>query len=80
MNTILSPSISGTVAEMHYVLGKQFQPGEPLFRIVNTSVVWVLASVPVADIGKISSPRRAEFRVTGMSDKFEVNERNGDFS
>jgi RND family efflux transporter MFP subunit len=62
---------------MHYVLCKQFHPGEPLFRIVNTSVVWVLASVPAAEIGKIASPRRAVFRVTGMPDRFEIDERNG---
>ncbi len=76
-NFLLRSPISGTIAETHYTLGKQFQPGDPLFRIVNTSAVWLHASVPVGEIGKVSNPRRAEFRVAGMPERFEVHERNG---
>ncbi len=76
-NFLLRSPISGSIAGTYYVLGKQFQPGEPLFRIVNTSVVWLQVSVPVAEVGKVSAPRRAEFRVAGMPQTFEVNERNG---
>jgi RND family efflux transporter MFP subunit len=76
-NFLLRAPISGTIAETYYVLGKQFPPGDPLFRIVNTSIVWLRASVPVGEIGKISNPRRAEFHVAGMPGRFEVHERNG---
>jgi len=76
-NFLLRSPISGTIAEVSYVLGRQFQSGDQFFRIVNTSVVWLLASVPVAEIGRVSHPRRAEFRVTGMSEPFDINERNG---
>jgi RND family efflux transporter MFP subunit len=76
-NFLLRAPISGTIAEVSYVLGRQFQSGDQLFRIVNTSVVWLLASVPVAEMGRVSHPRRAEFRVTGMPEPFDINERNG---
>jgi len=76
-NFLLRSPISGTIAETYYVLGKQFPPGDPLFRIVNTSIVWLHASVPVGEIGRVSSPRRAEFRVAGMPERFEIHERNG---
>lgn len=76
-NFLLRSPISGTIAETYYTVGKQFQPGEPLLRIVNTSVVWLLASIPVSEIAKVSAPRRAEFRVTGLPEQFDVDERNG---
>lgn len=76
-NFLLRSPISGTIAGTHFVLGKQFQPGDPLFRIVNTAAVWLHASVPVGEIGKVSNPRRAEFRLAGIPERFEVHERNG---
>lgn len=76
-NFLLQSPISGTIVETGYTLGRQFQPGDPLFRVVNTSAIWLQASVPVGEIGKISNPRRAEFRVAGVPERFEVHERNG---
>lgn len=76
-NFLLRSPISGTIAESYYTLGKQFQPGDPFFRLVNTSAVWLHVSVPVGEIGKVLNPRRAEFRVTGVPERFEVHERNG---
>jgi RND family efflux transporter MFP subunit len=76
-NFLLRSPISGTVAEAYYVLGKQFQPGDPLLRVVNTSIVWLRVSVPVAEIGRLSNPRRVEFRIGGMTQRFEIHERNG---
>lgn len=76
-NFLLKAPISGTVHEASFILGKQFNAGEPLFRIVNSSTVWLQAFVPVAEAGKLRSPRRAEFHVAGFEETFEVNERNG---
>ncbi len=76
-NFLLKAPISGIVTEAPFVLGKQFDAGEPLFRVVNSSTVWLQAFVPVAEAGKLRSPRRAEFRVAGFDETFEVNERNG---
>ncbi len=76
-NFLLKAPISGTVTEAQFVLGKQFNAGEPLFRIVNSSTVWLQAFVPVAEAGKLRSPRRAEFHIAGFDETFEVNETNG---
>lgn len=76
-NFLLKAPIAGTVTEAHFILGRQFNAGEQLFRIVNNSTIWLQAFVPVAEAGKLRSPRRAEFRVAGFDETFEVNERNG---
>ncbi len=76
-NFLLKAPISGTVTEAHFILGKQFNAGEPLFRIVNSATVWLQAFVPVAEAGKLLQPRRAEFHIAGFTETFEVNERNG---
>ncbi|MDP2330818.1 MAG: efflux RND transporter periplasmic adaptor subunit [Reyranella sp.] len=41
---------SGTVVEKTAVEGMRFQPGETLFRIVDTSTMWVLAEVYEQDL------------------------------
>jgi Cu(I)/Ag(I) efflux system membrane fusion protein len=60
--TIAIPApTAGTVVEKAAVEGMRFQPGETLFRIVDTSVMWVvaeiyeqdLAFVKVGDIAKV---------------------------
>jgi RND family efflux transporter MFP subunit len=76
-NFLLKAPIAGIVAETHFVLGKQFEAGEPLFRIVNSAIVWLQASVPVAEADKLRAPRRAEFRIAGFDETFEVNDKNG---
>ncbi|MEK9137351.1 MAG: efflux RND transporter periplasmic adaptor subunit, partial [Bacteroidota bacterium] len=40
-NFLLKAPISGTITEAPFMLGKQFDAGEPLFRIVNSSTVWL---------------------------------------
>src|SRR5882757_5763849 len=49
--TIAVPSLAaGTVVEKMAVEGMRYQPGETLFRIVDTSVMWVLAEVYEQDL------------------------------
>ncbi|MEK9139399.1 MAG: efflux RND transporter periplasmic adaptor subunit, partial [Bacteroidota bacterium] len=74
--TLRSP-IAGTVVETFIVPGKQVKAGDPLFRIINTSSVWIKANVPVTEVGKLDNPRRASFRVPGFEEMFQVHERNG---
>ncbi len=49
--TIAVPSpVTGTVIEKMAVEGMRYQPGETLFRIVDTSAMWVLAEVYEQDL------------------------------
>ena len=49
--TIAVPSpVAGTVIEKMVVEGMRYQPGEMLFRIVDTSVMWVMAEVYEQDL------------------------------
>ncbi len=73
----LKTPISGTVAEVFVVPGKQVNGGEPLFRIINASTVWVRVNVPVTEIGKINKPNKAWMILSGVDDILEINERNG---
>jgi membrane fusion protein, copper/silver efflux system len=50
--TIPSP-VAGTVVDKSAIEGMHFQPGETLFRIVDTSVMWVLAEVYEQDLGYV---------------------------
>jgi Cu(I)/Ag(I) efflux system membrane fusion protein len=50
--TIPSP-VAGTVVDKIAIEGMRFQPGETLFRIVDTSVMWVLAEVYEQDLGYV---------------------------
>jgi membrane fusion protein, heavy metal efflux system len=74
--TLRSP-IAGTVVETFIVPGKQVKAGDPLFRIINASSVWIKANVPVTEIGKLNNPKRASFRVPGFEEMFQLHERNG---
>jgi membrane fusion protein, copper/silver efflux system len=47
--TIPSP-VAGTVVDKIAIEGMRFQPGETLFRIVDTSVMWVMAEVYEQDL------------------------------
>ncbi len=74
--TLRSP-LAGTVVETFIVPGRQVKAGDPLFRIINTSSVWIKANVPVTEVGKLNNPTRASFRVPGFEKMFQLHERNG---
>jgi len=73
---VLKAPLSGTVAEVHVVPGKQVNGGDPLFRIVNVSTVWLRANVPVTEVGKLKNPNRASFLIPGFDQPFRIDERN----
>jgi len=50
--TIPSP-VTGTVIEKPSVQGMRFMPGEPLYRIVDLSTMWVVAEVFEQDLGGV---------------------------
>lgn len=74
---VLRSPIAGTIVDASVVVGKQYKAGETLFRIINTSSVWVKANIPISDAGKLKNLKRATFRVDGFKKPFEIDERNG---
>jgi len=59
----------GIVIERNVKDGMRAAAGEVLFRIVDHSLVWVLADVPERDLGKVTEEQRATVRVRGFPDR-----------
>jgi membrane fusion protein, copper/silver efflux system len=60
---------SGTVIEKMAVEGMRFQPGETLYRIVDTSNMWVLAEVYEQDLGYVKVGDTAKVTVNAWPDR-----------
>lgn len=73
----LTAPISGTIAEMYVVPGKQVNAGDPLFRIINMNIVWIKARVAATDIAKVQNPSYAWLRLAGLDSPIEINQWNG---
>ena len=68
--TIAIPApVAGTVVEKMAVEGMRFQPGETLFRIVDTSVMWVLAEVYEQDLAYVKVGDMAKVTVNTWPDR-----------
>jgi RND family efflux transporter MFP subunit len=61
----LRAPIPGVVAQRHVVAGARVAAGDPLFTIVDPSVVWVRSQVPAARIRLIGTSGAARFRLEG---------------
>jgi Cu(I)/Ag(I) efflux system membrane fusion protein len=59
----------GHVIERTAVSGMRAAPGETLFRIVDHSLVWVLADVPERDVSSIKPGEPATIRVRSYPDR-----------
>ena len=69
--------ISGRVAEVYIVPGKPVNAGEPLFRIINASSVWVRVNIPVTEIALIGRPKQAWMQLSGVAEPYEISQKNG---
>ena len=68
--TIAVPSpVAGTVIEKTAIEGMRYQPGETLFRIVDTSVMWVLAEVYEQDLAFVKAGDMAKVVVNAWPDR-----------
>lgn len=68
--TIAVPApTAGTVVEKIAVEGMRYQPGETLFRIVDTSVMWVLAEVYEQDLAFVKVGDMARVIVNTWPDR-----------
>ena len=66
--SVLSP-VAGTVVEKMAVEGMRYQPGETLFRIVDTSAMWVLAEVYEQDLAFVKVGDMAKVTVNTWPDR-----------
>jgi len=68
--TIVVPApASGTVVEKMAIEGMRYQPGETLFRIVDTSVMWVLAEVYEQDLAFVKVGDMAKVTVNAWPER-----------
>jgi RND family efflux transporter MFP subunit len=65
---VLRSPIAGIIAERRIVAGARVQAGEPLFTVVDPSVVWVRARVPAASVPAVQQDVPATFRYEGAKD------------
>jgi Cu(I)/Ag(I) efflux system membrane fusion protein len=66
--TVLAPE-AGTVVEKMAVKGMRYQPGEVLFRIVDTSTMWVLVEVYEQDLAFVKVGDMAKVTVNTWPDR-----------
>lgn len=62
--------VSGTVVEVFSGTGKGIEAGQPIVRIVNTSTLWLKASLPALEAGKLPRQPAAQFTVAGQQGSF----------
>ena len=74
---LLRAPIAGTVAGVFVTPGKQVNAGEPLFRIIDMSSVWVRVNVPVMEIGEVSRPKMAWMNISGLNEPYLLTAENG---
>ena len=64
--------LAGVVAERRIAAGSRVAAGDPLFTIVDPSVVWLRVSVPAAAAPLVSPGSWTSFQVEGSSEVFEA--------
>jgi RND family efflux transporter MFP subunit len=67
---IVRAPISGTVVEVMTSNGRFMEAGQPIARIINTSLLHLRANVPVTEIGNIKRPDMASFTLPGLDKEF----------
>ncbi len=67
---IVRAPISGTVVEVMTSNGRFMDAGQPIARIINTSLLHLRANVAVTEIGNIKLPDKASFTIPGIGEEF----------
>lgn len=76
----MTAPIEGVVVEVDATEGRSVQVGEPMFRIVNLSELWVRARVPEQQAALIRPEQNAAMKLPGLDDwlPLEVSGANAD--
>ncbi|MEE9385500.1 MAG: efflux RND transporter periplasmic adaptor subunit [Nannocystaceae bacterium] len=64
----LTAPIDGTLVSVSATPGANVSPGQPLFRIVDTTQLWVIAQVPEQDAARLRTDRNPSFQLAGLDD------------
>jgi len=62
--------VGGTVVEVFSGTGRGIEAGQPMVRIVNTGTLWLKASLPALEAGKLPRQPTAQFTVAGQQGSF----------
>jgi RND family efflux transporter MFP subunit len=65
--------IDGTLVDVLATPGASVTPGQVLFRIVDTSELWIRARVPEQDVARVRSDRDAAFQIAGLDAYFPID-------
>lgn len=71
-DVLVRSPISGIVTSRTVVPGSRVDAGEPLFTVVDPSVVWLHVNVPAAQAGQVSSNSGASFSLEGSTRSYET--------
>ncbi len=66
--TLVSP-IAGTVIERHATRGENVSPGDPLFVVADTSLVWVIGQAYERQISRVRPKMKATLTLTAYPSK-----------
>lgn len=69
----LRAPLAGTVTAVHGAPGGFVEAGTPLFRVTDTTQLWLEARVAEADVPRLGTPRGAEFFVEGIDSPIELS-------
>lgn len=65
---IMTAPIKGTVLEKPAIVGMRFVPGDPLFKVADLSMVWVIAQVAERDLALIRPGQNARVTVKAFAE------------
>ncbi len=68
---LVSP-IAGTAVDVRATPGAAVEPGDVLFRIVDTSELWIRARVPEQDASRIDTKEAAAYQPSGLEQWFPL--------
>lgn len=63
---VIKAPFSGTVVELLTTNGKSIDAGQSVLRLINTSLVWLRANMPVTEISGLKNIDKAAFTIPGI--------------
>lgn len=70
---VVRAPISGVVQQRRFTPGQRVEAGEPLFEIINSSVVWLRLKVPARHAAVVGAARNAVFQPEGSDIQFRAD-------
>jgi len=77
LDFLIRSPLSGTIEEIYFQLGRQIDAGEPMFRIINSSDVWLKINVPATRISEVDRPAYLSVSIHGQDESLSITPQNG---